>query len=74
MRPNKRPIIYGQHNKLCEDIEQFVDAYKVELGYPSIGRFSNEPRKSCLSVNHLALALSMCLQRAEKVLHAEKMS
>ena len=44
--------------KLREDVEQLVDAYKVELGCATTGMHSDEPLESCLFVNHLALAMA----------------
>ena len=44
--------------KLREDVEQLVDAYKVELGCATTGMHSDETLESCLFVNHLALAMA----------------
>lgn len=51
------PSLYGLY-KLREDIEQLVDAYKVELGCATTGMHSDETLESCLFVNHLALAMA----------------
>lgn len=44
--------------KLREDVEQLVDAYKVELGCATTGMHSDETLESCLFLNHLALAMA----------------
>ena len=49
--------LYGLY-KMREDIEQLVDAYKVELGCATTGMHSDETLESCLFVNHLALAMA----------------